>query len=43
MGGTHVARAIGDAANADENIPVMEIIMWSVFIIISGYHVVMWP
>merc|ERR1712203_844388 len=28
MGGTHVARAIGDAANADENIPVMEIIMW---------------
>merc|ERR1712037_845452 len=28
MGGTHVARAIGDAANADENIPVMEVIMW---------------
>merc|ERR1712037_535399 len=28
MGGTHVARAIGDVANADENIPVMEIIMW---------------
>ena len=30
MGGTHLARAVGDAANAEENIPVMEIIMWSV-------------
>ena len=28
MGGTHLARAIGDAANAEENIPVMEILMW---------------
>ena len=31
MGGTHLARAVGDAANAEENIPVMEIIMWSVW------------
>ena len=36
MGGTHLARAIGDAANAEENIPVMEILMWSV------YHGVPW-
>ena len=28
MGGTHLARAIGDAANAEENIPVMEILIW---------------
>ena len=30
MGGTHLAHAIGDAANAEENIPVMEVLMWGV-------------